>query len=67
MEDRWNYFRKTICEVADCVLGKKVRTEARNISEKALCLIEMRKDLHKNYLRDRSFENKRNVKKWRKL
>ena len=30
---------KTICQVADGVLGKKVKTAARNISEKALCLI----------------------------
>jgi hypothetical protein len=39
-EDGWNTFRKTICEVADGVLGKKVRNAARNISEKALCLKE---------------------------
>ena len=61
VEDVWNNFRKTICEVANGALGKKVRTAARNISEKALCLIE--KGLHKNYLSDRSYENKRNVKK----
>ena len=62
----WNNFRKTICEVADRVLGKKVKTAARNISEKGLCLIcliERRKDLYKSYLSDRSYENKRNVKK----
>ena len=34
MEDGWNHFRKTICEVANGVLRKKVRTAARNISEK---------------------------------
>ena len=62
-EDRWKYFRKTICEVADGVLGKKVRTAARNISEKALCLIERRRVLYKDYLSDRPYENKRNVKK----
>ena len=62
-EDGWNTFRKTICEVADGVLGKKVRNAARNISEKALCLIERRRGLYKNYLSDRSYENKRNVKK----
>ena len=44
VEDGWNYFRKTICEVADGVLGKKVKTAARNINEKALCLIESRRD-----------------------
>ena len=38
MKDGWNNFRKTICDVADGVLGKKVKTAARNISEKALCL-----------------------------
>ena len=43
VEDEWNNFRKTICEVADGVLGKKVKTAARNISEKALCLIESRR------------------------
>ena len=54
---------KTICEVANDVLGKKVRTAARNISEKALCLIESRRGLYKNNLSDTSYENKRNVKK----
>ena len=63
MEDGWNNCRKTICEVADGVLGKKVRTAARNISEKALCLIEKRRGLYKNYLSNRSYEIKRNVKK----
>ena len=43
VEDGWNNFRKTICEVADGVLGKKVKTAARNISEKALCIIERRR------------------------
>ena len=47
VEDGWINFRKTICEAADGVLGKKVRTAARNISEKALCLIERRRDLYK--------------------
>ena len=36
MEDGWDNFRKTICDVADGVLGKKVKTAARDISEKAL-------------------------------
>ena len=35
MEDGWNKFRKTICEAADGVLGKSVKTATRNISEKA--------------------------------
>ena len=34
VEDGWNNFRKTICVVAFGVLGKKVKTAARNISEK---------------------------------
>ena len=59
----WDNFWKTVCEVADGVLGKKVRTTARSISEKALSLIEMSRGLYKNYLSDRSYENKRNVKK----
>ena len=63
VEDEWNNFSKEICEVADCVLGKKIMTAARNISEKALCLIENRRGLHKNYLSDKSFKNKRNAKK----
>ena len=63
MEDGWNNFRKTICEVADGVLGKSAKTATRNISEKALGLIESRRGLYKNYLSDRSYENKRNVKK----
>ena len=50
-------------ENADGVLGKKVSTAARNISEKALCLIESRRGLCKNYLSDRLYENKRNVNK----
>ena len=52
-----NKFRKTICEVADGVLGKKVRSAARNISDKALCLIDRKRGLYKNYLSDRSYEN----------
>ena len=63
LEDGWNNFLKTICEVADCVFRKKVKTAASNISEKALCLIERRIGLYKNYLSDGSYENKRNVKK----
>ena len=63
VEDGWNNFRKTIGEVADGVLGKTVKTTTRNINEKALCLIESRRGLYKNYLSDRSYENKRNVKK----
>jgi hypothetical protein len=35
VEDEWNNFRKVICEVADGVLGNKVRNAARKISEKA--------------------------------
>ena len=64
-EDGWNNFRKIICEVADGVLGKKIKTAARNIRETAICLIERRRGLHKTYLSDRSNENKRNVKKGR--
>jgi hypothetical protein len=63
VEDGWNNFRKTICEVADGVLGKSAKTATRNISEKALGLIESRRGLYKNYLSDRSYENKRNAKK----
>ena len=62
MEDRWNNFRKTVCEVADGVLGKKVKTAARIISEKALCLIESKRSLYKNYLSDTSYENKKECK-----
>ena len=63
VEDGWNNFRKTICEVADGVLGNKVKIAARNISEKALCLIERRRGLYKKYLSDRSYKNKKNIKK----
>ena len=63
VEYGWNNFRKTICEVADCVLRKSAKTATRNISKKALCLIESRRGLFKNYLSDRLYENKRNVKK----
>ena len=63
VEDGWNNSSKTICEVADGVLGKSVKTATRNISEKALGLIESRRFLYKNYRSDRSYENKRNVKK----
>ena len=66
VEYGWNNFRKTICEVADGVLGKKVRFAAWNICEKALCLIERRRHLCKNYLNDRSYESKRNVKRLEK-
>ena len=63
MKDGWNNFRKTICEVADGVLGKSAKTATRNISEKALGLIESRRGLYKNYPSDRSYENKRSIKK----
>ena len=63
VENGWNNFRKTICEVADGVLGKSAEAATRNISEKALGLIESRRGSYKNYLSDRSYENKRNVKK----
>ena len=63
VQDGCNNFTKTILEVADGVLGKKVRSADRNISEKALCLIERGRGLYKNYLSERSYENKRNVKK----
>ena len=63
MEDGWNNFRKTFCEVADDVLGKSVKTAARNISEKDLCFIERRRGFYKNCLSDRLYENKKNVKK----
>ena len=39
VEDGWSNFRKTICAVVDGVLGMEDKTAARNISEKALCLI----------------------------
>jgi len=60
VEDVWDNFRKTICEVANCVLekvadgvlGKKVKTAARNISKKALCLMERRKGLYNNCLKN---------------
>jgi hypothetical protein len=67
VEDELNNPRKIICEVADDVLGKKVKNAARNISEKALSLIERRRGLYNNYLRDRSLENERNVKKAEKV
>ena len=63
MEEGWNNFRKTICEVAHVVLGKKVKTAARNISDKDFSRIETRRGFYKNYPSDRSYENKRNVKK----
>ena len=58
VEDGWNNFRKTIYEVADGVLGKIAKTATRNISENTLGLIEIRRILYKNYLSDRSYENK---------
>ena len=42
-----------------------VKTTTRNISEKALCLLESR-SLHKNYLSYRLYKNKSNVKKVKK-
>ena len=56
MKDGRNNFRKKICEAADCVLRKQVNTTTRNISKKALCLIERRMGLYKNCLSDRSYE-----------
>ena len=63
IEDGWNNFRKTICEAADGLLGKKASSAAWNIRKKALFIIERRRVLYKNYLSDRSYENKRNVRK----
>ena len=34
VEDGWNNYRKTICEVADGVLGKSAKTATRNINKK---------------------------------
>jgi hypothetical protein len=62
VEDGWNNFRKTICEAADGLLGKKASSAAWNIRKKALFIIERRRVLYKNYLSDRSYENKRNVR-----
>ena len=62
VEETWNNFGKLVCEVTDVVLGKKIRNTARNFSENALCLIE-RRGLYTNYLSDRLYENKRNVRK----
>ena len=62
----FNNYGKIIFIVTDGVLGKKVKTAARNISEKALCSIKRRRGLNKNYLSDRSYGNKRNVKKVKK-
>jgi len=59
VEYGWNNFRKTICEVADGVLGKKAKSSFRNISEKALCLIDRRKGFCKNFVKNISYENKR--------
>ena len=56
-------YRKMVSEVADGVLGKKVRNAARNISKNASGLMERRKGLYNNYLTDRSYENKRGVMK----
>jgi len=50
------------CEVADGVLGKTVKTTARNISEKALWLIESRSGLYKNYPSDRSYDKQMECK-----
>ena len=66
VEDECNNFRKTIYDIADNVLGKKIENAATDIREKALCLID-RRGLYKNYLSNRSYENQRNAKKWRKL
>ena len=40
-----------------------LRLQLGIFSEKALGLIESRRGLYKNYLSDKSYENKRNVKK----
>ena len=45
------------------ITSRIVRILAWNNNDKALCLIERRRGLSKNYLSDRSYENKRNVKK----
>ena len=47
VEDGWNNFRKIVCEVANGVLGKKVKTAAKNISEKDQCLMKRRRGLYK--------------------
>ena len=45
VKDRWNSYRRTICEVADGFLGKKIRDIARYISENAICLNKEEKGL----------------------
>jgi len=46
----YKYFRKIVSEVADTVLGRKVRNRARNNSENSFRLAE--KGLYEKYLRD---------------
>ena len=48
VEDGWNDFGKTICEVLMVSQGRKLRL--------SLCLIE-RRGFYKYYLSDRSYEN----------
>ena len=64
MEDGGNNFRKTICEVADGVLGNKRLGAQVGIFLKSLikCLVESRMGLYKEYLSIRSYENKRECK-----
>jgi len=47
--------------------GRVLRLQLGNVNEKALGLIESRRGLYENYLSDRLYGNKRNVKKIEKV
>ena len=59
--DGCNNFTNIVYEVADGVLGRKVRNTDKNIIENDLSLVEKRRN--KRYLRDGSYENKRSVRR----
>ena len=63
VEDGWNYLRKSIREVDMVSQERRLRLKLGIIMKKFYGLIVRRRGLCKNYLSDKSYENKRNVKK----
>lgn len=62
VEEGWSAIRDSVCEVALNVLGKKKSKLIKNVSEKALSLINDRNKLHEIYLGSKTEENRKKVR-----
>ena len=63
IEDERNNVEKMACKVLNVILGRDVRNAVRNSNEKKLSLVKKGREMHKKYLSDKFYENKRNLRK----